>query len=143
MSPDQHCKSCSDVEPTAQPDLPSTCRLHLPHPRPLLRLPLPQRKWLPKPIARRPWVFRFTVRTLYVVIVTFFAVSQAAVAGGMPSSATGHACCGHKHLWLVCASSADVTHCVFCRFPLLRRLSFPSSTSSGAGGAAVDRFCRG
>lgn len=32
-----------------------------------------KRKWLPKPIARRPWVFRFTVRTLYVVIVTFFA----------------------------------------------------------------------
>lgn len=77
-------------------DVPSTCRLHLPHPRPLLRLPLPQRKWLPKPIARRPWVFRFTVRTLYVVIVTFFAVSKqlwraacAAVWLAMLAAATG------------------------------------------------------
>ncbi|KAI7842476.1 hypothetical protein COHA_003830 [Chlorella ohadii] len=32
-----------------------------------------KRNWLPKPIARRPWVFRFTIRTIFVCVVTFFA----------------------------------------------------------------------
>ena len=31
----------------------------------LLCLASPQRKWLPKPIARRPWIFRFTIRTAF------------------------------------------------------------------------------